>query len=204
MKNLPEFFDEKKAITLKKGQYLLKEGAEIDTICILLKGNVYIGRNSSDGRRIISNNLKAPQIFSLIELLNGEKEVLGNVIALNEVQILKIKTEEFLVRLEEPEIKNAAFEYLAKFCLNIIKTDIEYEKYDVEKAIFRYILNSNNDDSVKEQISKSFLADMFRVSERTLYRYLNAWENDGLIKRERGIISINEENMKLIEDFLNQ
>lgn len=205
MEELIKFFNEKKEIEYKKAQTILEEGSKIDYIYLLVKGNVYISRHLKDGKRIIANNLEAPQILSLIEVLNSEKTVMGSVIAINDVKVLKINKEEFVGYLKIEEFKNMILSYLAKFSFNIIKNDMEYEKYDVEKSILKYFLNmSKNPESEKTQPSNAFLADMFRISERTLYRYLSSWEARGLIQRNKGLVYISKENKMKIQKFLGE
>ncbi len=200
-----EYFKNKKEVEFKKGDIVLQEGSKIETIDFLVDGNVYISRNLKDGKRVIANNLEAPQILSLIEVLNSEKEVLSDVFALNNVKILKIQIDEFLEKINDIEVKNASLEYLAKFSYGVIKHSMEYEKYEVEKAILKYYLHISKDsEDYIINLKNSFVADMFRISERTLYRYLNLWEKRGLIRREKRNILIDKDHKKKILKFLDE
>ena len=96
-------------------------------------------------------------------------------------------------------------EYLSKFSYNIIKNSIEYEEYEVEKAILKYYLKiSKGSELGIINLKNAFVADMFRISERTLYRYLNSWEENGLISRKKRSIVICDTNRKKICEFLDK
>lgn len=200
-----ESFKDIKRFEFSEGETVLEEGSKIKTIDLLIEGNVYISRNLKDGKRVIANNLEAPQILSLIEVLNGEDEVMSGVFALNKVAVLKVPKDEFLNRLSSGELREVALAYLSKFSYNIIKNSIEYEEYEVEKAILKYYLKiSEGSELGIINLKNAFVADMFRISERTLYRYLNSWEENGLIYREKRSIIIDDTNRKKIFEFLEK
>ncbi|SUB75097.1 Crp/Fnr family transcriptional regulator [Peptoniphilus indolicus] len=200
-----ESFEDIKRVEFSEGEVVLEEGSKIKTIDFLIEGNIYISRNLKDGKRVIANNLEAPQILSLIEVLNGEDEVMSGVFALNKVAILKVQKDEFLNKLRGGELRDIALEYLSKFSYNIIKNSIEYEEYEVEKAILKYYLKiSKGSELGIINLKNAFVADMFRISERTLYRYLNSWEEKGLISRKKRSIVICDTNRKKICEFLDK
>lgn len=200
-----ESFEDIKKVEFSEGEVVLEEGSKIKTIDFLIEGNIYISRNLKDGKRVIANNLEAPQILSLIEVLNGEDEVMSGVFALNKVAILKVQKDEFLNKLRGGELRDIALEYLSKFSYNIIKNSIEYEEYEVEKAILKYYLKiSKGSELGIINLKNAFVADMFRISERTLYRYLNSWEENGLISRKKRSIVICDTNRKKICEFLDK
>ncbi|MDY2987373.1 MAG: Crp/Fnr family transcriptional regulator [Peptoniphilus sp.] len=200
-----ESFKDIKRFEFSEGETVLEEGSKIKTIDFLIEGNVYISRNLKDGKRVIANNLETPQILSLIEVLNGEDEVMSGVFALNKVAVLKVPKDEFLNRLSSGELREVALAYLSKFSYNIIKNSIEYEEYEVEKAILKYYLKiSEGSELGIINLKNAFVADMFRISERTLYRYLNSWEENGLIYREKRSIIIDDTNRKKIFEFLEK
>jgi predicted transcriptional regulator len=64
-----------------------------------------------------------------------------------------------------------------------------------------YLYNKTLGKKLPEKINdnKSFIADSLQINKRTLYRYLNKLQEEGIITREGQDIVISEKNFKKLE-----
>lgn len=185
-----------------KGEMILKQGEVLNNIQILISGDVYISSFSFKGERIIASILQNHQFFGLMEAINGEKFIVASVIALSNCRILSVPVEDFLRELNSDQrLMKLALEYLTEFTMNLIKDREKQRSGSAQENIldFFYFSCLNKKFPVKISAHKEFLADMFGINIRTLYRYLNKWEKEGIIKREAQNIIIDKDSFHKIE-----
>ncbi|EFI41999.1 Crp/Fnr family transcriptional regulator [Peptoniphilus sp. oral taxon 386] len=189
-----------------QGEIIIAEDERVEYIDFLVQGSVFISKFSKSGERIIANSLKAPQIFMLLEFLGGMDNTIGTITSLTNIKIIRIPLPLFKKELKyDIELLNLTLNYVSNFAVELMSQQIIKKSHSIEYNILNYFYNIvlENKLPCKIEFNKSFLADLFNINVRTVYRYLNEWEEKNFIKRQGQNIIINKPGFTKIEKFLD-
>lgn len=193
-------------LSIKENKLFIDSSNKLDYIYVLINGVTYVVNYTLDGRRIIADTLTEPQIFGLIEAINGADSYRGTVITLSNSVLVKVNKESFL-KATGSDIDIAAYiiKYLADFSTRSMKVSSYKAAISPYENLIVYLYNKTLGKNLPYRIkdNKSFIADYLHVDKRTLYRYLNKLSADGIIARERQDIIISESSFKRIEKLFN-
>ncbi len=191
--------------TYNSGEVLLRELDVINKAVVLVEGEVYISRYSREGRRIITGRMEEGQIFNLLEITGGRTRVEGTVVALGNCTTFEVPINILKKSLEYDHVLlKIALEYISAFALDLMEMGVKRSSLSPEENILQYIfeLSSTKEPPVEIGQSKNFIADLFGINVRSLYRYLNEWEEEGLLKRVGQKIVVDKKNLHRIKDYL--
>ena len=193
--------------SFKPKETILIQDEIIEYVDFLISGKVYVAKFLENGNRIIADSLSGVQIFSLMEVLASEKFITANVIALNEVLILRIKKDTFLENIKkDTSLLKFSLDYLSKFSVKLINRSFTKGNGTPCDNILEYFyeLALENDLPYKIEINKSFIADLFNVNIRSIFRYLKVLEEKAFITRKKGSVVITNKNLNNIELYLKE
>lgn len=191
---------------LRENTIFINSYNKLEYIYVLISGITYVVNYTFDGRRIIADTLTKPQIFGLIEAVNGADCYKGTVITLSDSILVKVNKEKFL-KVIASDINIAAYiiKYLADFSTHSMKVSGYKTAISPYENLIVYLYNKALGKALPYRIkdSKSFIADYLNIDKRTLYRYLNKLSDEGIIARERQDIIISEKSFKKIEQLFS-
>lgn len=83
-------------------------------------------------------------------------------------------------------LMNLCVNYLSSFAFEIINKNQRERSNSPKENILNFFYQSslNKRFPVEINTNRQFLADLFGINIRTLFRYLNDWEEEGLIRRD--------------------
>ena len=173
-----------------KGEVLFREGDICSGISILIEGNIKIASVSLQGKEIIFNHVGPGQMFGNNLLFASDRRYRGNVIALTSGRLAAIKEEDLVILLQE----NADFlkEYLR------IQSDFgkglnsRIKILSLESPLERLVFYLHSQGGKVANMKVTELAEQIDVRRETMSRLLTSMEKDGLIAREKGIISLTQ------------
>ncbi len=190
---------------LKPNVFFIESGAKLDYIYVQLSGTSYIVNYTPKGKRIIADTLHGGQIYGLIETLHHRKSYIGNVITLSPCLIAKIPHNLFLSALKHDLfLSNLALSYMADFSAKLMESSEQKSAASPMENFLFYLYHRSIQEPLPCHITenKTFIADYLRIDKRSLYRYLNQFEKEGYLRREKQAILISEENLGLIKKRL--
>lgn len=189
-------------LNLKKNTIFIQSNDELKYIFILVKGLTYVAKYTPDGRRIIADTFTEPQIFGLIEAINGVSNYKGTVITLSDSILVKINKGKFLEAVySNIDISAYMIRYLAGFSTHSIETSEFKSSISQYENLIIYFYNKTLGKKLPYRIkeNKAFISDSLQINKRTLYRYLNRLSDEGIISRDKQDIIIYENNFRKIE-----
>lgn len=193
-----------------KNFVLVNEDSPIRTIDLMVSGRVHASRLAKDRQNILCKNLASPQFVSLPQLLSGRKTATCTIIANETCKFYRIPAELFEEQmLKDEKLTKIVIKYLATFSTYMIEEIALTYGYSSQYVILKYFYDVSEEKPQGEKayvidMNKDYLADMFHVNVRTLYRYLTSWENKGYIIREGQNIVITDESREKIYEYLER
>jgi len=190
---------------LKPNVCFIESGAQLDYIYVQLSGTSYIVNYTPKGKRIIADTLHGGQIYGLIEALHHRKTYIGNVITLSPCMLAKVPCNLFLSALKHDLfLSNLALGYMADFSAKLMESSEQKSAASPMENFLFYLYHRSIQQPLPCYIkeNKSFIADYLGIDKRSLYRYLNQFEKEGYLRREKQAILISEENLHLIKKRL--
>lgn len=100
-------------------------------------------------------------------------------------------------------LMNLCVEYLSSFAFEIINKNQRERSNTPKENILNFLYQSclNKRFPVEIKTNREFLADLFGINIRTLFRYLNEWEDEELIRRDGQKIIIDKAAFKKLEMY---
>lgn len=191
-------------ITFNAGEIVLKQGQEINNILVLIEGKAYVSNISEAGDRLITNLLENMHLIGLIESLNNEVYSYSSVVAMEKLQVISIPKKTFLKEIEtDIRLMSLCLDFMSSYIASTINRDHRERSESVEHNILNFFYNSclTMDFPVEISTNKDFLADFFGINIRTLYRYLNKWEDEKILERDGQKIFITEESFEKLKKY---
>src|SRR3546814_472595 len=168
------------------------------TRCALVTGVQTCALPISEGREIILNIIHPGEVFGEIALLDG-KERTADATAIEVCELLILERRDFVPFLERhPDI---CLRLIAVLCERLRRTTEQVEDVlflDLQARLAKTLLHladahgqpSPKGIALAVKLSQRDLANMIGASRESVNRQLSLWEDDGLISRDRGAITI--------------
>ena len=180
------------------GEMIFEKGLPGQGLMAVLSGRVRISSPSPEGREIVLNIIHPGQIFGEIALLDG-KERTADATAMEACELLILERRDFVPFLEKhPDI---CLRLIAVLCERLRRTTEQVEDVlflDLQARLAKTLLHLvdahgrpvSNGVALGAKLSQRDLANMIGASRESVNRQLSLWEEDGLISRDRGAITI--------------
>lgn len=204
----PSFFSSLTNETLRfvrfeKGDYLTQMGLPLERILIHLDGQVSVFKYSHGGISIRGGISEAPQIYGLYEALNGIEEYSVALQAASVTHCAAVSPDFFLHAIQNNHsIALYALSFLAKFTDRMLDRNDQLALNTPYDNLLIYIFEKSVGKPFPFVIStsKNEMAELFNISNRTLYRLLEKLHQEGLLKRSHGKIVISKEAFQKIKE----
>lgn len=177
----------------EKGAYLTYMGSPVERLMVLIEGQVSVFKYSPGGVSIRSGISEAPQIYGLYEALNGTREHGVTLQAETSAYCAVIPPSFFLQAIRNNhKIALAALSFLARFTDRMLDRNdqLTLNTPSENLMIFLFEKSSGKPLPLIIEANKTEIAELLNLSNRTLYRLLEQFEEEGLIKRSHGKIVV--------------
>ena len=180
------------------GEVIFEKGSPGQGLMAVLSGRVRISSPSPEGREIVLNIIHPGQIFGEIALLDG-KERTADATAMEACELLILERRDFVPFLEKhPDI---CLRLIAVLCERLRRKTEQVEDVlflDLQARLAKTLLHLvdahgrpvSNGVALGAKLSQRDLANMIGASRESVNRQLSLWEEEGLISRDRGAITI--------------
>ena len=182
-------------LTMKKGETLLTQGDDGDSLIILLEGTVRISMATSNGREIVLNYSDAGEVVGEIALLDGEPRT-ASATAVTPGRYLRISRSGFEATMERfPKWPLRLLRQMAgrlRQTNSMIENDRAFTSGPrLARYIQRLMLEPSN-DRLRLDLSQSELGNFAGISRENINRQLSAWADSGIIALESGRIRVTD------------
>ena len=171
-----------RAISYSKNDIVFSKETQSPVICIIIKGEARV----SKGETVISH-LKDGEIFGAAFLYNQNYEFENTVTALTPLKVVIIEKSGIDALIQNDS--SVSFNYITYLSerIGFLNSKIEgYTKPSAEEKLLLYLKkNSDNIDGKCEiSVSMTELSRVLHISRASLYRVIEALENQGKICRD--------------------
>ena len=183
-------------VRVEAGRCLFRKGDEGRGLLAVLSGLVRISVPSEEGREIVRNLIGAGEVFGEIALLDGKPRT-ADASALADCTLLVLERRDFVpVLTEEPALALKLLDVLAD---RLRRTSGQVEDLTfvglpgrLAKALLRLARaqGAAADPRPHVAITQKGLGDLVGLSRESTNRQLRAWEEDGLVRLERGGLTL--------------
>ncbi|MEI0748278.1 Crp/Fnr family transcriptional regulator [Brachyspira pulli] len=179
----------------EKGNIIIDMGDEVDSIYIIINGQVEISKEYDDTRKNIVNILDEGEIFAEALALSTNKISYIQAISLNKSEIIKINVKNIFNAVSEN--KNIFIENLLRVISDknkflAFKNDILSQKSLRSKIILylKYMSNIQKTQNIIIPYNRDKLAEFISADRSALSRELNRLSKSNMIKLDGNKISI--------------
>ncbi len=198
IQQLMEILQEPYIFRINKGKTIITQGQPADFIYILLSGEGIVLNNIDWNINNTVDEVNAIDCLGITEYLTGKKEYTGFVIAKTDCYILRVHNSEFYEILATNfDVSFSILKILARVTTHAME-HAETQSTFPKKDIVGYYLYLKSCDSTPYicPLKRSELADFLHINLRSLYRYLDAMELEGMVKLRKGKIIVDTECFK--------
>ncbi|PKR82033.1 Crp/Fnr family transcriptional regulator [Brumimicrobium salinarum] len=196
-----EIGQDKKHLTIKKGEYLFKSGAYTVGLYCLYKGKVKLTKMGKDGKEQILRFSKPGDIIGYRSLLNQEPYQ-ASAIAIEDVYVCLILKNTFLSMVD----KNRHF---SKNIINLLGDDLKTAEESIlglsQKSVQERIAESlvllvntygykEDGKTINIKLSRAEIASLAGTTQETTIRTLAKMEKEGYLELNKKEISIPDFN----------
>jgi CRP/FNR family transcriptional regulator, cyclic AMP receptor protein len=180
------------------GQVLFKRGDPGSSMMAVLRGHVRIGTYSEDGREVILNIIEPGGVVGEMALLDG-KERSADATAMGDGALLVIERRDFLPFLERnPQVAVRLLEVLCDRVRRVSAMVEDIVFLNLPGRLSRLLLklaelhgkDTNGGRRIEVKLSQRDLGNLIATSRESVNKQLRAWQDEGLITFERGIITL--------------
>ncbi len=153
---------------------------------ILLKGEAQVSRTGADGRRTVMNRLGPGQVFGVAALFGDDPSYVTDVEAAAECLVLFLPQETITrwVR-EEPPVAENYIRFLSGRIRFLNGRIASLTNGQADDRLRRFLIeHCGEDGEVALPRSMTELAGVLHIGRSSLYRSLEALEDEGFIRRE--------------------
>lgn len=192
---LEDILSRARLLTMKKGETLLNQGDDGDSLIILLEGTVRISMATSNGREIVLNYCDPGEVVGEIALLDGEPRT-ASATAMTPGRYLRISRSAFEATMERfPKWSLRLLRQMAnrlRQTNSMIENDRAFTSGPrLARYIQRLMLEPAN-DRLRLDLSQSELGNFAGISRENINRQLSAWADSGIIALESGRIRVTD------------
>ncbi|MDO5301433.1 MAG: Crp/Fnr family transcriptional regulator [Tissierellia bacterium] len=186
LEKLRALMDQKNsAVLFPPGTVLMRPEDPLRELLFLTSGTVEIVSYDGEGRRLIASFLDGPQILGLVELFSGRDRLLSGVVARSAGTYIPLDCG--ILRQRDPDILRELAVYLAHLNVATMEAAQRSRRLSSYESLKNFLLDHRGEELA---LKREDLGDLLRIPERSLYRYLNRLEEEGIISRQGGGISI--------------
>lgn len=180
------------------GEQIFEKGSPGHGLMAVLSGRVRISSPSPEGREVVLNIIHPGEIFGEIGLLDG-KERTADATAMDACELLVLERRDFVPFLEKhPDI---CLHLIAVLCARLRRTTEQVEDVlflDLQARLAKTLLHladahgqpAPGGIALGARLSQRDLANMIGASRESVNRQLSLWEEEGLVARNRGALTI--------------
>ncbi|MDR1540509.1 MAG: Crp/Fnr family transcriptional regulator [Clostridiales bacterium] len=189
---------------VKKGEIFVRQGFPADRMHILLRGAARATVLSQDGECAVLDVLNAPTFFGITEIILEQALYGASVQADSECVLACMPASEYLSMIHEDN--GAAFATVRHLAW-LAKRNMDKSKLKAiacPKNILIYFLCQSSEGKTLPYtvtLTRKQLSEELHINLRTLYRYLEQLESEGMIKLYHGKIVISKKARSLMEEF---
>jgi CRP/FNR family transcriptional regulator, cyclic AMP receptor protein len=177
-----------------RGTSICAKGDPGTSLFVICRGQVKITSPSVDGHDAMLNSFGKGDIFGEIALLDGQTRS-ADAVAVTDCELFVIERRDFLPLIrEEPEIALKMIEIL---CTKLRRTTEQAENLmflslpgRLAKALLRLSEGDSRTCERKAVVTQKDLGNQIGMSRESTNRQLRIWEEQGLVRLERGGIVI--------------
>ena len=180
------------------GETLFERGGPGSSLLGVISGRVKVSVLSTDGRELILNIIKPGEVFGEIALLDGGERT-ANATALAASELLVLHRRDFVPLLEGDAA--LGLRLIELLCRRLRATSQQVEEMqflDLGVRLARALLQLAETDGtsvargrrLNVKLSQSDLGTLIGASRERISRQLAAWQRDGLLSHEAGILTI--------------
>jgi CRP/FNR family transcriptional regulator, cyclic AMP receptor protein len=182
----------------RRGEVIFLEGDVGTSLCVIALGQVKIVLSGADGREVVLNVYGPGDFFGEFALLDGEPRS-ADAIAQEGCLLYWLTREDFLAFLEaHPRAASTLLAVLSRRLRHTTRVVQDATFRDVPARLARVVLDlattrgrSAGDGVVVDgRFTQTDLAAMVGASRETVNKALRAFERGGLLRHERGAITI--------------
>lgn len=180
----------------KKGAVLLEQGAEGDSLVILLDGQARVTLYTANGREIVLDYASAGSVLGEIALLDGGTRT-ASVIAMEPLRYLTLSRPVFeRVLAENHAIALRIMRELARRLRRANQTIETDRAYGAAPRLARFLVRLLRQDSDGREdggviaLSQTELAMFAGISRENINRQLGLWQQAGLVVLDHGKIRV--------------
>ena len=195
-KDLVHLFRELKVFTVKipKGKLFAQRGKPLDSLMVLVEGELSADILNIEGQILKVENLKAPTLVASGLLFADQNYLPVQLTALTDSEMMKIPRSELLIlagrdsRILEKLLTDSGNR------IHFLAEKIRFMQMStIEKKLCSYLTEQRNlqkSDLVQLPYSIQSLSELFGISRPSLSRSLGGLVDEGLIKREGKMIRV--------------
>lgn len=186
-----------KIISIKKGDFLLREGDYLDYICIVLEGKVDVTKYCIDGHEIIMSQIYPGEVIGLDIITTPKSKSFYNIIATDQLKVLKIaqliSNDELLKNEYGKRIMMNVINYLAnENAKKCYKIEVVSQKRIRNKIMTYLLIQKKKHKSNKFKISfdRDQLANFLCINRSVLSSELSKMQKEGIIRFKKNEFEI--------------
>ena len=187
-------FDERGwPVTYAEGDPVLWEGDEVQAVYFITSGMVEIYRTAVDGRAHTLRVLRAGDSFNLVPALMNEGKNLSNGRCLAKTDLLVLDRKDLQIILSEhPVFAAHVLQEMAGRLAGMTKLTSELALLSVRQRTAAFLTREAENDSIKKgrRWTQDDMARQIGTVRDVIGRTLRDFEEKGLIRRDRGNISL--------------
>lgn len=184
--------------TIVAGTTIVRKGEKVKYVYVLIKGNVKVTNEFSNGRRYTYARIMSISFIGELEILAGEKEYASNVEAVTICRALLITAEDFTQWIEfDPSILMTVAKVLATKMYPTSSESGTVIFFSAMRKFQEYIVKYCRAKKDRELFfinrNRQQIADEIGTSVKTVNRCVEKLQTNGLLLKMRGKIYINKE-----------
>lgn len=180
--------------SVARGTGIFAKGYPGSSLFAICRGTVKISVPSADGHDAVFNLLGKGDIFGEIALLDGRPRT-ADAVAVTDCELFVIERRDFLPLMrEEPDI---ALKMIETLCARLRRTTEQAENLmflhlpgRLAKALLRLSDNGGRTRERKAVVTQKDLGNIIGMSRESTNRQLRIWEEQAVVRLERGGIVI--------------
>ncbi len=185
-------------VTFKKNALILRASEENRYIWFLLEGEVRVVACSSNGKRIVVDEIPPGCFVGHLSNLFGQNFYTDSI-AVTKCTLLQIPIESFLQLMQEIEFSRFFYLKVTNRLYIMYKKDLAKHLFSQQEQLAYHLLECSHGSTLCMMQSLYKTCEYLRMSRRNLYNILDSFIAEGALSRtEDGQIRI--ENLELIEE----